>query len=304
MTFMRAIFNPSCNRGRSAHLALVLRDYLTAREADTRIEWVETRAPRHAIALAQDASLNGCQTVIAIGGDGTVNEVINGLMQAGEAGRSTTLGVVPIGSGNDFAWSAGIPRDPLAAAARLFDGQIHMIDLGFIREAEGCERYFCNGCGVGFDAQVVLEIARMRRRLGGFLMYLVGVLRTLAFHNEAPQLRIQLDERELVQRSMMLILGNGRRLGGGFLVTPQAEMDDGLFDVCIAGYLSRLGILMILPRFVRGTHVTHQQVRMERARRVSVESPIPRAIHLDGEVFATAQSFEAEITPAALRVRI
>jgi diacylglycerol kinase (ATP) len=306
MSCMRAIFNPRAAGGRGARLEPDVRACLAraAREADVKLEWVETQEPGHAVVLAQEAAANGCDLVVAIGGDGTVNEVINGLMQVERRSGSTALGIIPVGSGNDFAWNAGIALDPLVACQRVIDGQMRVVDLGQIRESSGRQRYFCNGSGAGFDAQTALEVERFKW-LRGVLIYLVAVLKTLIFHHQVPELRISVDDREWTQRSMMLTVGNGRRLGGGFLVTPEAELDDGLLDVCICGELGRLGILMIIPRFMRGTHVTHREVQMARARRVKVESPVPLAVHLEGESFATdAREFEFSIIPAALRLRV
>jgi len=303
---MRVIFNPRAAGGRSAKLESDLRACLTraSSEADVHWEWVATQAPEHAIALAGEAASDGHEMVVAVGGDGTVNEVLNGLMRARDRGSAPTLGIVPVGSGNDFAWHAGVPIDPVAACQRLFDGRTRVVDVGHIREADGRERYFDNGCGIGFDAVVSLEARRMKW-LPGFLVYLVAVLKTLIFHHQAPALAIRFDERELTQRSMMLTIGNGQRHGGLFFVTPDAELDDGLLETCLAGELSRLGILMVLPRFIRGTHVTHQQIQMDRVRRVVVDAPVPLAIHLDGEIFATdARRFEISVIPGALRVRV
>jgi YegS/Rv2252/BmrU family lipid kinase len=306
MNRARVIYNPQADGGRVAKRAgdLQARLQSVARKNQWSLEWVETRAPGHASGLAEAAALDGCDLVIATGGDGTINEIINGLMSVEKRGATPTLGIIPVGSGNDFAWSAQVALDPDIACQRVLDGETRMIDLGHIQEANGRQRFFCNGCGVGFDGRVALEVERLKW-LRGFTIYLIAVLKTLILYHEVPELRIRLDEREWVQPSMMLIGGNGRRLGGGFLVTPEARLDDGLLDVCIAGELSRVGILKILPRFVRGTHVTHQQVKMERARQVSVESTLPRVIHLDGEIFATdASRFKIRVVPGALCLRI
>ena len=306
MTRIRVIFNPTAAGGRSAQLESDLRARLSraTTEANINLDWVETRAPGHAIALAEEAAVDGCEMVVAVGGDGTVNEVVNGLMRGVDFNRSTTLGVIPVGSGNDFAWCTGIPLDPIAACQRLFNGQTRVVDVGHIRESDGRQRYFDNGCGIGFDAVVSLE-ARRLKWLRGMLVYLVAVLKTLIFHHNAPSLRIHLDERELTRPTMMLTITNGRRAGGAFLITPNAELDDGWLDICMAGELSRLGMLMVIPRFMRGTHVTHKQIQMDRARRVKVEAPHPQVIHLDGEIFATdAIQFEVSIIPGALRVRV
>jgi YegS/Rv2252/BmrU family lipid kinase len=276
-----------------------------AQDRGVELEWTSTQAPEHAMELAEAAVGKGCELLVAVGGDGTVNEVLNGLMRGGgQNAAATTLGVIPIGSGNDFAWQAGIPMDPKAACQRVFDGDTRVVDVGHIREGNGRERFFDNGCGIGFDAVVSIE-ARRLKWLPTFMVYMVAVLKTLIFHHQAPALRMRLDERELTRPTMMLTIGNGQRHGGVFFVTPHAELDDGLLEVCISGELSRAGMLAIIPRFMRGTHESHKQVEMARARRVAVEAPVPMAIHLDGEIFATdARQFEIGVLPRALRVRV
>jgi YegS/Rv2252/BmrU family lipid kinase len=306
MKRMRVIFNPMAAGGRGARLEPDVRACLTpaAHNANVELDWVETQEPGHATVLASQAVANGCDMVVAVGGDGTVNEVINGLMQAEDRRRTVTLGIIPLGSGNDFAWSVGIALDPVIACRRLFDGQTRVIDLGQTREDGGRQRYFCNGSGTGFDAQTALEVERFKW-LRGIFVYLVPLFKTLIFHHRVPELRISVDGQEWTQRSMMLTVCNGRRLGRGFLITPEAELDDGLLDVCICGELGRLGILMVIPRFMRGTHVTHSEVQMKRARRVSVESSVPLVVHQEGENFSTdARALEFSVVPGALRLRV
>lgn len=306
MTCMRVIFNPTAAGGRGAQLEADIRNCLLDRAKETGIEldWVATEAPGHAMALAAEAAAEGHDLVVSVGGDGTANEVVNGLMRMGRGKSSTTLGIIPIGSGNDFAWFAGVSLDPFIACQRLFEGETRIIDVGHIRDGDGRERYFNNGCGAGFDATVALEVERFKW-LRGILVYLVPLLKTVIFHHQVPNLRISVDEREWTQPSMMITIGNGRRLGKGFLVTPEAELDDGKLDVCICGHLGRLGILMVIPRFMRGTHVTHNQVQMELARRVAVESPVPLDVHIDGESFATdVRQLEVNIVPGALPLRV
>jgi diacylglycerol kinase (ATP) len=306
MKKIKVIFNPTASGGSVKKLAPELRERLEsgAAEKGVALEWVETQAAEHAIELAEEAATGGYDVVVAVGGDGTVNEVVNGLMRASQQGCQATLGVVPVGTGNDFAWLAGIPLDPLAACQRLFDGQTRTLDVGHVREADGRERYFDNGCGVGFDARVSLE-SQSLKWLRGFLVYIVAVLKTIVLHYYAPTLRMTFDERQLTRPTMMLTIGNGQRHGGGFLTTPDAEQDDGLLEACVVGKFSRLGMLLIVPSFMRGTHVSHKRILMERARRITVDAPEPQVIHLDGEIFATdALQFEVRVVPGALRVRV
>jgi YegS/Rv2252/BmrU family lipid kinase len=303
---MHVIFNPTAAAGSVRRLAPDLKACLErgAERAGVEWEWVETQAPEHAIELAREAAVNGCEMVVAAGGDGTVNEVVNGLVRASHQGHQATLGVIPTGTGNDFAWLAGIPLNPLAACQRLFDGQTRVVDVGHIREANGRERYFDNGCGAGFDAVVSLQAQGLKKWLGG-LVYIVAVLKTIVFHYHAPAFRMTFDGRELTRPTLMLTIGKGKRHGGAFLSTPRAEQDDGWLDVCIVGKLNRLGMLRAVPSFMRGEQESNPQVQLERARHVMVEASAPQVIHLDGEIFATdARRFEVSVVPGVLRVRV
>ena len=200
----RVVLNPRAGNAEDVRAIGAAIDVWRARGWE--VELTPTQYAGHGIELAREAVRDGFDVVTAAGGDGTVNEVINGLLGAGA--DPPNLGVVPVGSGNDFAWSAGLPLDPAVACQRLFDGRTRRIDVGHVREAGGRERYFCNGCGAGFDAQAALEIERLKW-LRGFLIYLVAVLKTLVFHHQVPLLRIDVDGREWSQHSMMLTVGNG-----------------------------------------------------------------------------------------------
>nr|NIO43558.1 diacylglycerol kinase family lipid kinase [Burkholderiales bacterium] len=200
MKSVRVILNPTAAGGRGAQLGPKIQDCLQskAKDAKVELEWIVTEAPGHALALSEEAAADGRDMVVSIGGDGTTNEVVNGLMRAGT--DSTRLGIIPAGSGNDFAWFAGVALDPLAACRRLFDGETRVIDVGYIRDGNGRERYFNNGCGAGFDATVALEVEKFKW-LRGILVYLVPLLKTVIFHHEIPTIRISVDEREWTQSS-------------------------------------------------------------------------------------------------------
>lgn len=297
------ILNPAADRGHAAELAAPIQAKL---RAATTFDWVETNGPAHAIELAEDAARAGYETIVAAGGDGTVHEVVNGILRASaDEGTSARLGLIPIGSGNDFAWMTGaLLNDPQQAAQRVTTGQTRRVDAGWVRDERGDaqRRYFANGVGIGFDAVVAIE-SRKLKRLRGFMIYAVAVLQTMRFYYRAIQTALDNDGHKIELPLLMASIANGRRYGGGFYVCPQASIDDGHFDVCLVPQVSRAAMLALIPRFMRGTHVTDRRVTMRRASRVSLQCETPIAIHADGEIFSTgSRQIEMAILPEALSV--
>jgi len=262
---------------------------------------VHTERPWHAAELARQAAAARYQVVVAVGGDGTSNEVLNGLLQAQEAGEGdAALGVLCIGTGNDFAYGVGIPLDLTAGCAALAQGQTRAIDVG---HALG-QRYFGNGIGIGFDAVVNVQAARLKRRLRGPIVYLVAVLRTLLYYYRAPLTLVEGDGWSVEQPILLISAMNGRRMGGSFLMTPAAIPDDGLLDLCIGAAMGRLQILSFVPRFIRGTQVGRPGITMARSRRIAVTVREGcQVIHADGETLCLdAERVELELLPRRLRV--
>jgi YegS/Rv2252/BmrU family lipid kinase len=294
------IFNPYSDRGRSGQKASDLRALV---EKLGGADWRGTEYPGHATEIAAQAA--DYQTVAALGGDGTVHEVVNGLMQIAPE-RRPRLGVVPIGSGNDFAFGAGVPlTNPLEAVQRIFRGLPRVLDVGLIRDGNGRSAYFHNTVGIGFDAAINIR-SRSITYLYGFVMYLTATLQTIAFNFEAPHMRVQHDDGVIEQPVMMLTLGNGPRAGGGFYTTPAAQMDDGLFDFIYVQQLSRLRILQLLPKVMQGTHIHEPDVTSKRTTRLVVDADRALPIHIDGELFApyelNVRHVEINLIPQALQV--
>jgi diacylglycerol kinase (ATP) len=233
-----------------------------------------------------------------MGGDGTVHEVANGLLRASGGGvTNAALGIVAVGSGNDFALLAGVPRDPAQAARRIAAGAERRVDAGRVGD-----RWFTNGVGVGLDARAAVEASRNRRLrgIGIYLWALAKVLRSF----RPPVIRVEIDGGEVIERPLTLAtVGNGARHGGGFWICPAAKIDDGLLDVCICDGLGTLQILRFLPKTLRGTHVGVSCVHMRTARRVRISSDTPLPVHADGEIlFEDARELEIEIGAGLLRL--
>jgi diacylglycerol kinase (ATP) len=288
------ILNPVAGRGR------VRREWpRTAhalRAAGVTFDVVETRQPGEAVGLAERAAYD-YEVVIAAGGDGTVHEVVNGLLQAG---GGAALGVLPLGSGDDFAKMLPL-RD---AVERIARGQPRAFDAGRIT-AGGTDatRYFANGMDIGFGAHAARNVRRVPRPFTGLGAYLGALAMTLVRYPKL-EVSLQLDGGEVfTQTTAMTAVMNGRAFGGSFHVCPDARADDGELDLLIADGVGRLAILGLVPRIMRGAHGGDPRLRLVRAKRVVLESAAPLLVEADGEIaFEDARRLEIRILPGALRV--
>jgi YegS/Rv2252/BmrU family lipid kinase len=300
----RVIYNPAAGKGSAGeHLAAV---QAKLAERGFAHELVQTAGAGDALRLAREAAEAGRELVVAAGGDGTINEVVNGLMTAQVDGRPRpALGVIPIGSGNDFAFGAGIPAELDDALDVLVRGSRRVMDVGRVTGGDfPAGRYFGNGVGLGFDTVVGFEAAKIKW-LHGAASYLAGLVRTIFLYAKGPVYEIVLDDGQPARRAYLMIsVMNGRRMGGAFLMAPDSRPDDGAFDLCLAGYVPQIKMLPLAARFLKGTQAEHPEVRMTRARKVSIralEGVIPA--HADGETICVAGSgLVLELLPAALEV--
>ena len=292
-TKIKLILNPVANHGRSLQQAADLRSLLTNHHAD----WSGTEYPGHATELARQAGEQGYDLVVAVGGDGTVHEVINGLMQVPERTRPA-LGIVPLGSGNDFADILGIPSDPGEALLSAVHGQSHSLDVGSVRDENDRLEYFNNTIGMGFDSLVNMHTRKITA-IHGFMMYFVALMRTIFRNFDPIDLHVETDQETWDLRSLMLAVGNGPREGGGFIITPDAKLDDGLLNYVTIKNISRLMMLRLVPEVMKGTHGRFKQVRMGTCRRMTVTSQQPLYVHCDGEIYA---GFGTDIRKLAIQI--
>lgn len=276
------IINPTAGHGRAGRLARRL--LRIVRTSGIPAEILRTTGPGDATRLARLAQ---GETVIAVGGDGTLNEVANGLQE----GRA--LGIVPAGSGNDLIKSLPIPRDPVSAMYVALGGRVERIDAGRIEAVteqdgaqRGSERLFLNGVGVGFDAAVAVRKERIPF-LRGTPQYAIAVLQTLR-HFEAPFFHYDLDSVSGNSHRLLIAIGNGKCAGGGFYLTPDASIDDGLFDVCAIEAVRIKTVLKLMPRVMHATHMHLPIVRMLRTASLVLRSESAFPVHADGEIIGTA----------------
>lgn len=301
MRKVKLILNPMADLGNAWKVANDLRPILGEYG---HADWSGTVYPGHAIELARQAGEQGYEMVIAVGGDGTVHEVVNGLMALPE-GKRPLLGVVPVGSGNDFAHSAGIPMDPVQALKSALHGEPITVDLGLLRDADGRTEYVDNTIGIGFDAVVTIRSHKLPL-VRGFLMYLLAVIQTIILNFDPAGLKVQTDQETWEAPTLMLVMCNGPREGGGFLVAPEARNNDGLLQYASIRKVSRAMMFRLVPEVMKGTHGRFKDVRMGAFKHMSVVSDRPLYIHTDGEIFSgfgtNVKDITFEVLPAALKV--
>lgn len=287
---VKFIVNPNADLGRAWRYTADLRPIV---EAHGGADWSGTVYPTHAIELARQAGEEGYEQVIAVGGDGTVHEVVNGLMQLPPEKRPR-LGVVPMGTGNDFAFNVGVNPKMDQALIQALTGQPRRVDLGFLRDSHGRSEYFDNTLGIGFDTIVTLR-SRKIPLLTGFPVYLMAVIQTILLDHHPAQLKMEKDGVAMDQEIIMMVTCNGAREGGGFYIAPEAKPDDGIFHFASVGNVSQLRMFRLLPEFLRGTHTNFKDVTMGEFKQLHVISDRPLYIHIDGEVYSGFGTEEREI---------
>jgi len=295
------IVNPASGNGKTGRRWPGLDARMRAEGGEFDVEF--TLEPGHAARLARQAAGNGARTILVVGGDGTLNEVVNGLLADGAPAGSVSIGILPVGTGSDFARAMGAPRDPLAAAIHLLrDARPEPLDVGRIDCVLGGQpstRYFANVAGLGFDGEVADRVNRSGKS-SGTLTYQLALLQNLgAYKNKHVRMTIDGETREGVMNSV--ILANARYFGGGMFIAPNARWDDGRFDVILLGDLGKLEVVANLPRLYRGTHLTHPKVAEMRATEVRVEARERMFIQAEGELAGEAPA-TFRILPGALRI--
>ncbi|OLC21758.1 MAG: hypothetical protein AUH33_01105 [Chloroflexi bacterium 13_1_40CM_68_21] len=283
-----AIVNPRAGNGAGERVARrIAADF---RKHGVRLDVVRTPAPDEAARLAREAAADGYRVIVAAGGDGTANEVANGIV-----GSAAMLALYPIGSANDFARALGYPRRTRDVPRFFREARRRAIDVG---EVNG--RVFVNAAGVGIDGHVAERVAATSRVAGQTLGYFVGALVGIATYRPRP-MRVLVDGELRSGPFLTVVAANGTHFGSGMHVAPQASLDDGLLDVVLAGDLSRWSSLSALAKLYRGTHVDGRMIVMKQARVVEIELERPLAVELDGEVTRLSR-LSIRVRPRALEV--
>lgn len=308
MARVKVILNPYSGRGTGGRTRALVEQALTNAQVD--FDLFPTEGPGHGIELARSARGEGYAIVTAAGGDGTISEVMNGMMQATPDGEvAGKLALLPLGTGNDFADMVGAERDMDKAAQAIVRGQSRWVDIGTASVQSPdklVRRFFDNNMGIGLEAQATLESYKIKR-LHGTTLYLAAALRTV-LKMRAPHMHIKWQSfdgttAERDRETLLVTIGNSRRTGGGFYLTPDAILDDGFLDVGVADRVSSWAILPLLGKALWGKHTTHSAVTMLRIRQMTVVIAEGAPVQLDGEVVAErAQRIEISVLPDKLEV--
>lgn len=246
--------------------------------------------PKHAVELARKAVAEGESVIVAVGGDGTVNEVASEL-----SGRNVTMGIFPGGTGNDLAYALNIPSDANRAMDVLLNGRKRNMDAGIANDS-----FFINVAGLGFDVEVLKNVEGFKKKLNGMLPYFLGIIKSL-LHLNHIDLEIEADGQKQRIPALIVAVANGRLFGGGMKVAPLSDPFDGMFDVCLVERLSRFKFIQLLPLFIKGRHIGLKPVKYFHTREIRVVSDTPCTVQVDGEL--TCQTpVNFKILPGAISI--
>ncbi len=282
--------------GRLATKTKISRVEQGLQEAGVNYHLEPTNSSGHGIELARQASLEGWPVVVAAGGDGTINEVVNGLIQAAGEAEAGTLGIIPLGTANDLATDLEVPLDVKLACQRIAAGNTRLMDVGQVND-----HYFANNSAVGLEPLVTLAHDRMRW-LKGDIRYVLAAFKTI-IKAKTWTMRLSWNNGRYEGPILLVSVGNGCRTGGSFFMTPYAVLDDGLIDFTYAVGMRRWQMLQLLPQTFSGKHVYHPLVVCRQTTALSITSSTPTPIQADGEIIERrATKIEYRIIPRRLRV--
>lgn len=288
--------NPSAGRRRAGKRLARVIELLGAAGVEARAEASTGVGDLEAqVRAAVDA---GTDRLIVLGGDGSIHEAVNGILASGS---DAALGIIPSGTGNDFAKAADIPLDWETATRLLADRIISDAAPRRVDAARMNERYFANGAGIGFDAKVT-RIARSYRWPIGDAVYLLAIFRAMLDGIATPEVSIRTDSFEFTGPMTLASISNGAWIGGMFHIAPSARNNDGQLELLVVAPVSRLRILSLLPKLVRGRHMSEAEIQHIAAKRVSISCDEPLASHLDGEIQPLSRHFEIEVLPDELHL--
>lgn len=291
------VANPISGRGKALSMVHKLIHPLESSGIRPVIEW--TTAPHQAEEITTRAIANGSETIIACGGDGTIHEVVNGIMKSSSNHNPINLGIIPLGRCNDFASTFHIPKKEFEIIGYLLNGKTRMVDLGSIND-----RFFTTVATLGFDSEVNRFVASRSSPVfrRGTLAYVYGIFASL-FHYKDVWVSLKGDFGEFQGNIFLAATANTPTYAGRMKIAPTAVVDDGYLDICLVNSVSRLQVLRMLPRVFSGGHVSHPAVSMTRVVSVEIESEDPLLICADGEPITNTPA-TIKVIPSALSVLV
>lgn len=284
------VINPAAGKGKALELIPFIEDYFKGKSDEYIIK--VTEYPGHATQIAREFSEAEDCRIYSLGGDGTVNEIVNGI-----AGTNSSLGVIPAGSGNDFMRSIHPEYSIRQMISDTIRGEERRIDL-----ARANDKFFINISSIGFDADVVYNALKFKKLPGvtGSMAYLFSVIYTI-FRNKINEININIDGQATKVKILLAAIANGRFYGGGMLPAPEAKLDDGLLDICLVREVGMLKILNLFPKYMKGNHGQIEEVSFLRGKKIKIESTDSISLNVDGEILS-AKVIEFEVLTNAVKV--
>jgi diacylglycerol kinase (ATP) len=261
-----------------------------------------TTCPGGATSLARQAADNGAEIIVSVGGDGTINEIINGILTSN---NQPSLGIIPAGWGNDFIKSTSIPKDIYQACQVIKEGKTKTIDLALINQ----QTYFANVCGIGFDAEITALANQIKTNHSNWkslsaYVYVFAAIKKLLSPIPSFQLKITIDDQVIEEDILFLAIANGRVEGGKFNIAPDARIDDGLLDIWIIQKMARGRCLRLLPKAIKGNHKDEPEVSFFRGKNILIEAYEPITAQVAGEILIPQKKYQIEILPKKLNLVI
>lgn len=287
---MRILFivNPVAGKGHAKEITPIIERECKKYGVEYVIRY--TTEPKSATHLARQGVKEGFCKIVAVGGDGTLNEVVNGV-----AGSEAILGIVPAGTGNDFVRSVFKNRAIEEIVGCIINGKTKSIDL-----AKCNDTYFINIGSGGFDSQVVIESEKNRKMFSGSTSYLVALIKTI-FMYSGKRMKVQIDEFSFEKSILLVAIANGKYYGGGIIPTPRADIADGILDVCVIETMPKIKMLLMFPKYMKGKHEGIKGVAFYRGRKIKLASDETFAVNVDGEV-SMQREVEFSIIPKGIRI--
>lgn len=284
---LKLIVNPVASGANIKKIGPEITDFFKQNQTSTSVDY--TTKPHEATNLAKAAADQDFDAIIAVGGDGTVNEVVNGIVNS-----KAVLGIIPTGSANDFAKELNLPTSIADACQAILDANTRKIDVGKVND-----RYFINVAGVGLDAQVSEKANKTPVRARGLVQYVIALSRVL-LNSHPKEFNLSLDGKARRIKAWLISIGNGKQFGGGMKILPTADVSDGLFDICVIKDIKKWAVIYYLPLVIQGKHLKLPDVAVYRAKEVEI-SCLGCLGHADGEIMR-GDLFKFVLLPQALEV--
>ena len=282
------IINPIAGGGRAIDIKDIIEEEMKSYKRSFRI--ILTKNPKEATQIAYESNIN---TVIAVGGDGTVTEVAKGIIRRGYG----TLGIIPGGTGNDFIKSLNMKKDYIDSIKTIVSGKTIKIDVGIVNGHK-----FLNIAGIGLDVEVIKGFEIIKKYIKGRLAYIISIFITL-FKFKKMKVLIEIDDKSLKQNLVLFGTGNGRYYGGGLQMIPKANMKDGYLHSTMVKDISNLRIATIFPEIFKGTHLRHRKyVETFKSKKIKITSKDDLYMNLDGELFFGGKEIEFSISDEKLEI--